>query len=153
MLTGYSGGVGTGVAPHFAALRPSETVGRPHCSAAPAAGSSDSGSGDAVPSLCCFHLLTARQGERKAVLGLSPEPWLFARESLGRLRALAGSPVAGKKGSGCWAWYGGSGSFAELFPGRLVRGACCSLGPLLLPADIWGFDPFFFNLLLLRCIS
>ena len=30
-------------------------------------------------------------------------------------------------------------------------GAATPLSPLL-PADIWGFDPFFFNLLLLRCI-
>lgn len=100
MLTGRSGGVGTGVPPHLAALRPSETVGRPHCSVAPATGSSDSGSGGAVPSLCCFHLPTARQGERKALLGRGPEPWLLAR---GRPRARAGSPAAGKKHSGCRA--------------------------------------------------
>lgn len=32
------------------------------------------------------------------------------------------------------------------------EGEAASLSLLLLPADIWGFDPFFFNLLLLRCI-
>lgn len=34
----------------------------------------------------------------------------------------------------------------------LSGGEAAPLSPLLFPADIWGFDPFFFNLLLLRCI-
>lgn len=153
MLTGRSGGVGTGVPPHLAALRPSETVGRPHCSVAPATGSSDSGSGGAVPSLCCFHLPTASQGERKALLGRGPEPWLLARgrpqgdrglvqeaRRLGRSAPAAG-PVCGQR------------QLLGAVPGKTGARACCPLGPLLPPADIWGFDPFFFNLLLLRCIS